>query len=402
MHTPIATSVRLLLLATACATPDLRAAEPAPSPPKVVALEWNVRLRDEYVDDALIPNEANALTLRLRAGLRFNLPHGFSALVEGEGIASAGEDYNSGANGHTDRPLIADAEGAELNQAWVSWKGERLQATAGRQRLLFDNQRWIGNSGWRQNEQTFDAVALEASLPANVGIGYAWLDKVHRVNGDQARDPLARERDLSTHLLHAGWKHGIHQLVGYAWLHEDQGVRAASTATWGVRSVSGRVDQGHGWNLALEVAQQRDYADNPLDFSHSYWLVEPALVRHGVSWRAGWEHLGGNGTHALQTPLATLHAFNGWADKFTTTPAGGLEDMYLAPAGKLCSGKCDWQLAWHEYRGDTGGRYGHEWNASLAFPVARKVKGLVKLADYHADEFAGDTQKAWVQLEWTN
>jgi hypothetical protein len=402
MHTTLGTSMRLLLVAAACASPDLQAAEPASSTLKIVAPEWNVRLREEHVDDALIPNEADALTLRVRAGLRFNLSHGFSALVEGEGIASAGDNYNSSANGETSYPLVADPEGAEINQAWVSWKGEKLQATAGRQRLQYDNQRWIGNSGWRQNEQTFDAFALDATLPAEFGIRYAWLDRVHRVNGDEARDPLARERALDSHLLRVGWKHDIHRLAGYGWFHEDQDVEAASTATYGARWVAGKVADGRGWNLALEAARQRDHADNPLDFSHSYWLVEPALVRHGISWKAGWEHLGGNGRHSLQTPLATLHAFNGWADRFLTTPADGLEDYYFAPSGKVCSGRCTWQVAWHEYRADTGGSYGQELNASFSFPLVQKLTGLVKVADYREDGFSGDLQKLWVQLEWTN
>ena len=43
--------------------------------------------------------------------------------------------------------------------------------------------------------------------------------------------------------------------------------------------------------------------------------------------KLGFERLEGNGTVALQTPLATLHAFNGWADKFLSTPANGLRDV---------------------------------------------------------------------------
>jgi hypothetical protein len=152
----------------------------------------------------------------------------------------------------------------------------------------------------------------------------------------------------------------------------------------------------------MELAEQREHADNPLRFSHRYWLAEPSLVRRGITWRAGWEHLGGDGRHALQTPLATLHAFNGWADKFGITPAGGLEDRYLGAAGKFGNPKLDWQLAWHDYRADTGGRYGREWNAALGFPVHGAVKGLVKLADYRADGFARDTTKAWLQFEWTH
>jgi hypothetical protein len=225
---------------------------------------------------------------------------------------------------------------------------------------------------------------------------------VHRVSGDEARDSLARERSLDSHLFNAGWKHGAQQWTGYAWLHEDRDVAAASTATFGVRSVTQRVKDGHGWGLALEWAQQREHADNPLDFSHQYWLVEPSLVRHGVTWRAGWEHLGGDGRHALQAPLGTLHAFNGWADKFLTTPPGGLEDRYLAAGGKFGEAKFDWHVAWHDFRADSGGDYGQEWDASLAFPVHGAVKGLVKVADYRANGFARDTTKAWLQLEWAH
>jgi hypothetical protein len=77
-----------------------------------------------------------------------------------EGIA-AGGNFNSGANGHGARPQVIDPPGIELNQLWLGWKGTRANIALGRQRLLFDNQRWVGNSGWRQNEQTFDALALE-------------------------------------------------------------------------------------------------------------------------------------------------------------------------------------------------------------------------------------------------
>ena len=393
----------LLSLALACGlAPMAHAADPPDAPP-VVAPEWNLRLRNEYVSDDAFPHRGDAATARLRAGLRFRFGEHVSALVEGEGIASAnGDNYNSGANGRITYPVIADAEGAELNQAWLAWTSKRVKATLGRQRLTFDNQRWVGNSGWRQNEQTFDAAAIDVTLHPEVTARYAWLGRVHRVNGDEARDPLARERELDSHVFNLAWKRGSGQFVGYALLHDDRDVAAASTATYGIRGVTQRVHDGKGWALSLEWASQQDYADNPLDFSHQYWLIEPALTRHGITWRAGWEHLGGNGRHSLQTPLATLHPFNGWADKFNVTPPGGLEDRYLNAGGKFGNAKLDWQLAWHDYAADGGGSYGTEWNASLGFPVHGKVTGMVKLADYQADGFARDTTKFWLQLEWAH
>ena len=387
----------LLSLAVAASLPA-QAAEADP-----VSFEWNLRARDERVDDAAFARDADAVTLRLRAGVRMQFDDGFHALVEGEGIAALDDAYNSGANDRTSRPAVTDPEGAELNQAFLGWKNAVFGLTAGRQRLTFDNQRWIGNSGWRQNEQTFDALSVDWNVAQGWSARYAWLGRVHRVAGDDALDPKARQRDLDTHLVELTWKHGGQQIGGYAWLHEDRDVPAASTETFGLRAVTDRVRDGNGFGLTLELARQRDYANDPLEFSHIYWLVEPVYTLHGTTVRAGWEHLGGNGLHALQTPLATLHAFNGWADKFNVTPVEGLEDRYLGVGGKLGPGKrSDWQFAWHEYRADTGGlRYGSEWDASLGFALTKQLRGLVKLATYHADAFARDTTKAWVQLEWT-
>ena len=375
------------------------AAEPA-----ALALETNARLRYESVDDDAFARDAQATTLRLRTGLRWTITPAFAAFVEGEAVGSLDDGYNSGANRRTMYPVINDPASVELNQAWLGYRGKAFEATAGRQRLLFDNQRWIGNVGWRQNEQTFDAVALQLTPSKPVTVRYAWIDRVHRVASDRAVDPLARERDLDTHAINAAWTHGAQRLAGYAYLHEDRDVAAASTRTLGIRyALSAGKTQPFG--LTLEAARQEEYADNPMDFSHSYWLAEPAYTVAGTTLRAGWEHLGGNGRHALQTPLATLHAFNGWADKFLTTPPAGLEDRYVSANGTLlrtrAAGAMEWTVAWHDYRADAGSqRYGRELDASVALPLGHGFKGMAKVADYRADRFARDTTKVWLQLEW--
>ncbi|MEO6076433.1 MAG: alginate export family protein [Dokdonella sp.] len=369
--------------------------------------EWNLRLRHEQVDDAAFATNARADTLRLRAGLRFIFGSHWSALIEGEGVVAAGNNYNSGANGQTRYPAVIDPEGAELNQAWIAWHDTRFAATLGRQRILLDNQRWVGNVGWRQNEQTYDALVTEWKATDALTLKYDWLASVQRINGNRARDPLARDRDLNTHLFNVGYKRAAQQWVGYAYLHDDHDVASASTATFGLRWSADWVANGNGWAWTAEAARQRDYAENPLSFSHNYWLLEPGYSVRGILFKIGWEHLGGDGRHALQTPLATLHAFDGWADKFLTTPAGGLEDRYVSVGGKfgqIGEGRYAWAVAYHDYRADTAtagiSNYGHEWNASLGFPLAKGLTALVKLADYRSDGFARDTTKFWLQLEW--
>ncbi len=372
--------------------------------PWTASVEWDVRMRYEGVQDDAFAHRADATTARARLGLRMSPAPGWTGLLEGEAIAG-NQRYNSGANGHTAYPAVIDPRGVELNQAWLGWKGADAGAMLGRQRLLFDNQRWIGNVGWRQNEQTFDAAALEFAPRKQLAFRYAFLSRVHRVNGDDALDPRNRERALSSHLFNVAWKYGNQHLIGYGYLHQDRDIAIASSATWGLRWAGSRPLPAASLGWTLEAAHQRDHANNPQRFSHVYWLVEPTIAARGVTARAGWEHLGGNGTHALQTPLATLHAFNGWADKFLVTPPAGLEDRYFGLGGSVgrerAGARPAWQVAWHDYRADRGGaRYGREWNASLSLPLAKGVTGLLKLADYHAASFAADTRKLWLQLEY--
>ncbi|WP_108471024.1 alginate export family protein [Rhodanobacter thiooxydans] len=367
-------------------------------------LEWDARLRHEQVDDDAFARDARADTLRLRLGLHGEFGHGWSGLVEGAGVASAGDRYNSGANGRTLYPAVTDPRGGEFNQYWLRWQGDRFGASAGRQRLLLDNQRWVGSVGWRQHEQTFDAVELRWQPLAALTVRYDWLDRVHRVAGRDALNPLARERKLNTHLLNLGWTQDAQQWTGYAYLHEDRDVASASSATYGVRWSGKALRQGNGLGWTLEGARQYDYANNPQHFAHGYWLLEPSWTQSGITAKLGWEHLGGNGRHALQTPLATLHAFNGWDDQFGVTPAGGLEDRYAGVNGNFgrhgVASKLGWAVAYHDYRADRGGRYGSEWDASLAFALAQGLSGLLKVANYRADGFGRDSAKLWLQLEW--
>jgi hypothetical protein len=91
--------------------------------------EWDLRARHEHVEDDAFSPTADAATLRLRAGVRAEFGGGWSALIEGEGIANAGDGYNSGANGRAAYSAVIDPTGAELNQAWVGWKNERFGAS---------------------------------------------------------------------------------------------------------------------------------------------------------------------------------------------------------------------------------------------------------------------------------
>src|SRR5688500_6320652 len=123
------------------------------------------RLPSAPVDAANFPNSADALTIRARAGAELKAS-GFSFLVEGEGTLALADDYNDTlpGNGVEPFPTVADPENLELNRLQVSYMKDGTGVTVGRQRIVLDNERFVGNVGWRQNEQTFDAVRAQGKF----------------------------------------------------------------------------------------------------------------------------------------------------------------------------------------------------------------------------------------------
>jgi hypothetical protein len=360
----------------------------------------DARLRLEVVDDAAFARDAHALTLRTRLGWRSGSVHGLYAVIEAEDVRALRDDYNSTANGRTQYPVVADPEGSEWNQAYLGWdSGRGTQAALGRQRLLFDNQRFIGNVGWRQNEQTFDALSASHKFGERTTLRYAWLDKVHRVFGNAHPNPLQAEHDLDAHLLNVAITLPIGALSGYSYMIENQDLPAASTRSTGLRLVGSRATGSWDWLYTAEAATQRGWRDAPATGSVDYLLGEVGLRHRGHAARIGTEVLGSNSRRAFQTPLATGHAFNGWADRFLVTPLAGLQDRYIKFDGPL--GKLRYLVAYHDFQADRGGAsYGHELDLQLSWAFAPKWNAIAKIADYRSDGFGSDQRKAWLSVEY--
>lgn len=392
-----------VLLAFACAL--------ALYPHDVVAQEGNwitngkllldARLRFEQVDDEALSSNADALTLRTRLGWQTASANGWYVVAEVEDVTSLIDDYNSTANGETRFPVVVDPEDREWNQAFLGWgDADGNQFALGRQRLKFDNTRFIGNVGWRQNEQTFDALSLSWKLNPKLNLRYAYLNQAHRIFGNNHPNQLAAEQDLSTHLINLAWSLPMGSLVGYGYFHENQDLPLSSTQTLGLR-LSGKRPMGESdsWFYAAEYASQTDYADAIDAGSVDYLLLEGGVKFSGHALRLGFESLGSNGRRSLQTPLATLHAFNGWVDRFLSTPADGLNDFYVGVDGPL--GPLRYAARWHQYDADRGSAdFGQELDMQIIWPFHPKWKALAKYAVYDADDFSTDVSKFWLSVEY--
>jgi hypothetical protein len=363
--------------------------------------KWWLRLRyrAEYVDQEPFEREAWASTLRTVLGYESAAWHGASVLLEFEDVSALGNElYDSGRNGMTLYPKVIDPEGAEVNQVHLKYAPcEATNVKLGRQVLIYDNHRFVGDVGWRQNQQTFDAAAITWRQVEEFDLSYAFVGNVNRVFGDDSPDGDHR---MASHLVNGGYNFsGVGRLVGYAYLLDYDTVHANSTHTFGAR-FAGSADVGALDLLyAAEYATQVDAGDNPNDVDQHYTLEELGLRVSGWTAKAGYEVLGGSrdSGDTFQTPLATLHSFNGWADKFLTTPTEGLADAYVGAGSK--NGDFDFQVAWHDFRSEADSLdYGTELDASIAWSATKQLTLGLKVARYDADEFATDTTKAWLWI----
>lgn len=368
----------------------------------------DTRLRYEHVDQGVL--EADAVTVRLRAGAEV-VAGKLSVLAEGEGTLALADSYNAfpfALAGESQRrprfAVVADPQNLELNRLQVQYKSGGNALTVGRQRINLDDQRFVGAVGWRQNEQTFDAVRGEGKLgPINADLTYAIAQRT--VYGEDAGPRAAYDGNFVFAGLGSKLGNVQGKLFAYLIDYDEAVVVANSSQTYG-GYLTGAIPLGGKTklNLRASYARQSDYRSNPFNYAADYINVEGGTTLAGFTVTGGWEKLGSDNGRAVQTPLATLHKFNGWADLFLTTPAAGLEDSYVGLSRKFDGVKqlpgLNAAIMFHQFDSDIGNiEYGTEFDASLGFKIG-KIGVLLKYADYDAKNFGVDTRKVWLQAEW--
>jgi len=390
----------------------LALATPAAAQELVVAPLAEARLRYEHVEQDALPLDANALTLRARAGLSASTG-AFTALVQAQGTLAVVDDYNDGLHGPATRPLVADPENLALYRAQLQYRTEPLVLTAGRQVIALQDERFVGNVAFRQNAQTFDAVRAELTLIAGLkaDVSYAWnVRTIWGIDGTGARQQAIGGDNFFANL---SWTSPIGTLTTFAYLvdqneAEVQGFRLSSQS-YGLR-LAGAQPLRSGLRLAYQAsyAVQSDYHRNPNDYRADHWLADATLEAGALKLNAGYEVLGadeGAPLTSFQFPLGTNFKFQGWADRFLTTPPGGLRDLYGGAAyGWKAVGPfatLGLQASYHRFTSDRLSLdYGDELDL-LASAGLGKLQLSARFARYQADQFDSDTSKLWLQMDWS-
>lgn len=369
-------------------------------------VSFSARARYEAVEQDNALKDADAFTVRSTLGYETGRLNGFGAFIEFENVTDLGGDnYNSTTNGETEYSVVADPDGTEVNQAYLSYQGFDTVAKFGRQQITYRDapfHRYIGNVLWRQNHQTFDALSLQNSLLPDTKLSYAFVNKINTIFGDDRDAGIIRNGviDVEAHLLNAQYS-GLPfgKLEGYGYLLEYEDAKATSSKTVGVR-LSGAPAINDSWNMvySAEYARQSDYKSGTMD-AQDYYLAELGAKHKGWMAKLSYEVQEGDGTDSFKTPLGTNHAFQGWADQFLNTPAQGLKDTYLTVVGNVIFG-AKLIVSYHDFETDQDSLdAGNELDILLEKTFNQHYTVGVKYADYQADdEFPSlvDTEKFWV------
>ena len=122
-------------------------------------------------------------------------------------------------------------------RATLNARPDAVEASAGRIHLTLAEERYLGPVGWRQNQQSFDAIEVAVKAIPRTTLRLIYIDNVLRVFGDnqQMSSPLV---DAEVRIGESGRLTGYWYLIDY----DDAAQAGLSTSTAGAR-------WEHAWKL---------------------------------------------------------------------------------------------------------------------------------------------------------
>ena len=368
--------------------------------------------RFENVNDPTTAKDAYASTLRSVLTYETGRFYGLAVHVQLEDVRVIGNElYNDGgSNGKTRYAVVVDPEGFEVNEAYVSFgKLENMSILKdtefrfGRQLITYRKapfHRFIGPVVWRQNWQTFDGFTASNFSLEDTAIHLGYIYNINRIFGEDNPTRGLHDQGVDGFLFNI--QHAVMQGVDlelYSYLLDFDTSSATpvtafyqSTQTYGGRLQGDRkITENLKGLYALEYARQLDYAQNPNSIDSYYFLGELGLqvqLHHlvdSITVKVTHERLSGDGgVDRFTTPLATLHPYQGWADKFLNTPGDGILDTYLTFTMDVLGAK--FTAVYHDFNSDEDDYdYGSEIDLVLSRAFGKYFTAGLKYADYSAD-----------------
>ena len=381
------------------------------------------RARYEHVDQDGKADNANAYTLRSLIGWRTKPFHDVSVTAQLINVTQFNHDFYDNSRRvpvSSTYPTVGDPDLTDINQLYLEYLGvPDTSIKAGRQLVQLDNVRFFGNVEFRQASQTFDGFSASNKSIDKLTLYAAHLDSVRQVT--------TIKRDTDIDILHASYQlDSLNTLTVYGYFLDAQNLGQNRNTGLGLNADHSHKDVGVRadgemplmQNISLlytaEYADQRPYKDGDSRIHAHYARLGAGAKAGGTSLRFDQETLSSNdGLYGFQTPLATLHPFQGWADVFTTTPRQGLIDRYLTFSQKISQWLVNAELHYFEsdehfasLNGSRASYFGREWDLGLTYNQSKQSSIKVEMAKFYEGDVYGvssadaarkrDIEKLWV------
>ena len=284
------------------------------------------RLRYEMVDQANSPTAPTRVTAARARRAPSSRRSGFSFLAEGEGTLALVDDYNdtlaaataSSRSRSSPIPRTSSSTGCS-SRTWSNGTGvdRRPPAHHPRQRALRRHRRLAAERAdlRRGARRRPSSASSRSTRPTR--------SRSARCSASTARTSTSTATSCSS--TAASTCRPV-DVKAFAYLLDYDTRLAFSSQTYGVLATGDVRDPRRSASSPGSPAMPRRATTAPTrsPTTPTTSTRSSALACSGFALTAGYEELGSDGgVAAFQTPLATLHAFNGWADLFLTTPGDG-------------------------------------------------------------------------------
>jgi len=383
-----------------------------------------IRPRFEYANDALNVGTNNPLnpsdtktftTMRTRLGVKATVDSDTSGFIQIQDVRTWG-----GANPTKAPPSITQtgtsvsANGLDIHQAYIDLKNvldTGVSLKIGRQEMVFDEHRLIGNIGWIQQGQTFDAVRGGFSLSDDLNLTAFAAKTVanftHPTLGNTVNTLATSESNfLGARLNYSlGGKDRITPYFYHA-LNPTRTGASFNGAFTPVAPLAQRLDYVgvyilkhiDRFRIRFDGAYQFGNISNTVD-TRAYMLTINAstnvAIAKGANVMLWFDYLSGDdGTDPTKaknfiTPYATNHAYYGFMDNYLNIPTQGLLDaavkVWVKPTKKLkIKVDAHWFRSAKDTLVNTSKDLGQEIDVTGIYPLAKNTKLVLGYSHYFA------------------
>ncbi len=323
---------------------------------------------------------ASSMTMRTRVGYETGEFSQSTIMFQMQDISALIKNYSPVQPGYD---KVADPEGSRVHQLFLNTKfSDKFSSRLGRQEIIMRDARLIGNIGWRQHGQAFDALKVTGQLGDDLTFTGGYVDRVQTIFNTTANIEYLGLFDFNYTGIEG------HKISAMAYLLDALGGTTADRdkATYSVRAEG---DLGSISYMA-DYVTQKQYADSDVNGGTMLRGFVNAKVGDKAKIGAGYSSLSGasGADRAFDTLFSTAHKFNGWSDQFLATNGGGLmaglTDLYFQAAAGANGHKV--LARYHIFDKESAdGAYGTEVDVMWKKKLHKNLLGMVKVAMYSAD-----------------